>query len=97
MKKQPLRGPAPPRHERRRTFVALYKPAYTQLGGRFLEDFAIYYKFPNIQVQRDCSYTESRQLFHVTPHSIGAQPISEGKSWIQTNQICGIQKDRFCE
>ena len=27
-------------------------------------------------------------------HTIGSQPITEGKSWIPTNQIGGIQKDR---
>ena len=38
---------------------------------------------------------ESGQLYHVTTPSFGSQPISEGKSWIPTNQIGGIQKDRY--
>jgi len=38
--------------------------------------------------------TESGQLYHVTTPSFGSQPISEGKSWIPTNQVCEIQKDR---
>jgi len=46
------------------------------------------------QRQRDWSVTECGQLYHVTTWSIGSQPISEGKTWIPTNQICGIQKDR---
>jgi len=37
---------------------------------------------------------ESGQLYHVTTPSLGSQPIREGKSWIPTNQINGIQKDR---
>jgi len=37
---------------------------------------------------------ESGQLYHVTTPSFGSQPISEGKSWIPTKQIGGIQKDR---
>jgi len=31
----------------------------------------------------------------VTSPSFGSQPISEGKSWIPTNQACGIQNDRY--
>jgi len=37
---------------------------------------------------------ESGQVYHVTTPSFGSQPISEGKSWIPTNQIGGIHKDR---
>ena len=45
--------------------------------------------------KRDCSCTEEGQLYEVTTPSFGYQPISEGKSWIPTNQIYGIQKDRY--
>jgi len=48
---------------------------------------SIIYRVVSLQV-------ESGQVYHVTTPSFGSQPISEGKSWIPTNQICGIQKDR---
>jgi len=44
--------------------------------------------------KRDLSVTESSQLYHVTTPSLRSQSISESKSWIPTNQIYGIQKDR---
>jgi len=47
------------------------------------------YLFPLVSLQ-----VESGQPYHVTTPSFGFQPVTEGKSWIPTNQIDGIQKDR---
>ena len=57
---------------------------------------AIYCELLKLFVSRVVSrQVKSGQLYHVTTPSFGSQPISEGKSWIPTNQIGGIRKDRY--